>query len=301
MNSNLLPIIAYISVCFFWGTSPVATKLGASALSPLAMGASRYLTATLIVFCLVKFKGLSLKIKRHDFRVLFISSFIMFFIHTGLLLLASVRVEAGISTIALCMIPICFVILESCLNRKLMVNFIGFIGVIGGITGIVIVTLGGMKGGGVDAISIILLTVAILAWGVGSIYLKHSYVECSMLVQLFYQSAVPLVFFSISAFLTRSFNFENVSIISFMPAVYMAVSDNIIGLMAFSYLMKKWPISLVGTYAYINPIVGLVLSSIIFKEVITAQKIIGLLIILISVTIIQKQDSIKEKLIKKTR
>ena len=71
-------------------------------------------------------------------------------------------------------------------------------------------------------------------------------------------------------------------------SVYMGVADSIIGLGSYMYLLKRWPTSVVSTYAYINPIVGLILSHLVLHELMNTQKMAGAVVILFSVLLIRE-------------
>ena len=72
----------------------------------------------------------------------------------------------------------------------------------------------------------------------------------------------------------------------------MGITDSIIGLTSYIYLFKRWPTSVVSTYAYVNPVVGLILSYFILHEAINLQKIVGAIVILVSVLLIREEDHI---------
>lgn len=73
-----------------------------------------------------------------------------------------------------------------------------------------------------------------------------------------------------------------------LPAVYMGVADWIVGLGSYMHLLKRWIASVVPTYAYINPIVGLALSHLVLHESINAQKLAGAAVLLVSVPLIRE-------------
>lgn len=287
-----LPFIAYFNICFFWGTSTIANKLSSGEMAPLLVGTLRFITGSLIALGILKMKGYSVKISSHDRRVLFISSFLMYFMNTSLILFAAVRLDASISTIMLCLVPITVILVDSLVGRKITVNKIGLFGIFGGFGGVAIVAVGGMSTGNIDPVGIMLLMAAVFVWAIGTIYLKNSWMDCQLPVQIFYQSLIPAILFTIVAFLMNDLKLSTITWAGYMPAAYMGITDSIIGLMSYMFLLKVWPISRVSTYAYVNPVVGLVLSYFVLGEELTIQKIVGMIVILLSVLIIQKETNI---------
>lgn len=261
-------------------------------MAPLLVGTLRFITGSLIALGILKMKGYSVKISSHDRRVLFISSFLMYFMNTSLILFAAVRLDASISTIMLCLVPITVILVDSLVGRKITVNKIGLFGIFGGFGGVAIVAVGGMSTGNIDPVGIMLLMAAVFVWAIGTIYLKNSWMDCQLPVQIFYQSLIPAILFTIVAFLMNDLKLSTITWAGYMPAAYMGITDSIIGLMSYMFLLKVWPISRVSTYAYVNPVVGLVLSYFVLGEELTIQKIVGMIVILLSVLIIQKETNI---------
>ena len=81
-----------------------------------------------------------------------------------------------------------------------------------------------------------------------------------------------------------------------MGVLYMAIIDGLIGSACYVYLLKRWKVSVVATYAYINPVVGLIGSFLILGESITIRKVVGMAVILFAVFLIRFDGSIRRKL-----
>lgn len=127
----------------------------------------------------------SLAISFHDGIILTVGSVLMYFLNTLLLLFASQRVDAGISTVMVSLIPITILLVDSLAVRRLCVSWVGIIGIIGGFMGIAIVVVGSITGGNADPIGIALLLLADLVWSVGTVYLKYQKISATVQVQIF--------------------------------------------------------------------------------------------------------------------
>ena len=93
--------------------------------------------------------------------------------------------------------------------------------------------------------------------------------------------------------MTGNFRLDLVTWGGVLPAVYMGITDSIIGLTSYIYLLRQWKTSMVATYAYINPVVGMVLSALILREEITFFKVLGMVVILIAVLLIQQDERLR--------
>ena len=75
----------------------------------------------------------------------------------------------------------------------------------------------------------------------------------------------------------------------------MGVADSIVGLTSYIYLLRRWRTSMVATYAYINPLVGMVLSALVLQEQITPQKVVGMVLVLLSVLLIREDERLRAR------
>lgn len=167
--------------------------------------------------------------------------------------------------------------------------------------GIAIVVVGSITGGNADPIGIALLLLADLVWSVGTVYLKYQKISATVQVQIFYQSAIPALLFFLCAALTGNLDLGELSWRGALPMAYMGIADSIVGLTSYLYLLRRWKTSVVSTYAYINPVVGILLSALLLSERITMAKTAGMLVILASVFIIQREDWLRGLLLRKAK
>lgn len=287
-------ILAYLSICVFWGLSSIATKVGLEAFEPFTFSFFRFLITgiVLLIYNLVNRK--SIRLKREDFRVITISAMVMYFLNSAFLMFATKRLDAGLIPILFALVPVVMVILETILNRKMMVGIAGMVGIIGGVAGIFIVSTGNSIGGQTDLIGLILMGCAVLSWAGGSIYLKKKKVETSITVLLMYQTVVPLAFYTFLTFYNGGPEVYYWSFSSVFGVFYMALIDTLLGSACYVYLLKRWKVSIVATYAYINPVIGLIGSYFLLGEDITIPKMLGMLVILGSVFLIQSDGKIRQ-------
>ena len=289
---RLLPFAAYFNICFFWGTAGVANKLSSSIIHPFFAGSLRFLIASVLMALWVGFRHESLAVGLRAGKTLAVGSVLMYFLNTVLLLFASRRVDAGISTVMVSLIPITILLVDSLAARKLCVSWVGIGGIIGGFAGIAVVVVGSVSGGNADPIGIALLLLADIVWSVGTVYLKYQSISASVQVQIFYQSAIPAILF---------FDLGKLSWRGALPMAYMGIADSIVGLTSYLYLLRRWKTSVVSTYAYINPVVGILLSALLLSEEITMAKVGGMLLILVSVFVIQREDWLSGLLTRKVK
>lgn len=289
-KNRLLPFIAYFNICFFWGTAHIANKFSASMISPIAAGMIRFSFVALVLVGWILLRQFPIRVSAKEFLALSASSVMLFFLNTLLLLLAARHVDASISTIVLCLIPMSVILIDAASMRRLEISWKGWVGVIGGFAGILLIAAQGLIAGSINIIGLAELLLAVVVWSCGTVFLKHQPITVALPVQLLIQSAIPAVLFFLLAVGMALSSDESIlphSFESLLPPLYLGITDSIIGMASYSYLLKRWKSSVVATYAYINPVVSLLLSALVLHEQITMYKVLGMVIILVSVIIIQ--------------
>ena len=291
-----MAVLSYLAICIFWGLSSIATKVGLEDIEPFTFSFFRFATTGTILLIYNLLRGKSVRLQREDFRVITISAIIMYFFNTIFIMFATKRLDAGLIPILFALVPVAMVILETIIGRKLLVGVPGIIGILGGIAGIVVVSMGNDGGETVDVIGVLLMLCAVLSWSGGSIYLRNKKVNASLTVLIMYQMLVPFTVYTALIIKQGGPIVYEWSLVSAMGVLYMAIIDGLIGSACYVYLLKRWKVSVVATYAYINPVVGLIGSFLILGESITIRKVVGMAVILFAVFLIRFDGSIRRKL-----
>lgn len=282
--------LAYLAICVFWGLSSIATKIGLYGFEPFTFSFFRFFITVVVLLGYNLVKRKSLRLRKQDFKVITISAIVMYFLNSAFLMFATKRLDAGLIPILFALVPIVMVVIESVLNQKILVGPLGMIGIIGGVVGIFVVSIGNdSRNGSVDVVGLLLMGCAVLSWAGGSVYLKKKKIETSITTLLMYQMIVPLTFYALLTFYNGGPQIYGWSTQAIIGVFYMALIDTLLGSACYVYLLKRWKVSIVATYAYINPIVGLMGSYFFLNEMITMKKMIGMVIILFSVFLIQNE------------
>jgi drug/metabolite transporter (DMT)-like permease len=96
-------------------------------------------------------------------------------------------------------------------------------------------------------------------------------------------------------------DFMDASIRSWGGWFYLVTVGSLIGYTVYTWLLENAPITLVSTYAYVNPIVAVALGIVIFNETLTANILVGGLIVIVSVAVVVAVESIKKQNLSKAR
>ena len=157
----------------------------------------------------------------------------------------------------------------------------------------------GITGSKMKIISFFLLIIGSIGWAIGSLYAKYKKTDGSTIVKAGIQMLAAGIVALIAGFIgneQKGFALSQVSLTSILALIYLITLGSLVAFIAYIWLLSVRPPSLVGTYAYVNPIVAVFLGWLMVGEVITIQQIIALSVILLGVILVNFS---KEKLPKK--
>jgi drug/metabolite transporter (DMT)-like permease len=152
--------------------------------------------------------------------------------------------------------------------------------------------------GSFDTLGIILLLLAPLFWSMGSIYAKGADLPKSTLLSTGMQmltGAAALFLVSIVKGELNGFNLGLVSMRSWLALAYLITFGSLIGFVSYGWLLHNAPVSLMSTYAYVNPIVAVLLGSLLADEPLNGRILIAAAIIIGSVVLINSARQVQVK------
>ena len=290
--SKALVIAAFASIYLIWGSTYLGILYTIKTVPIFIMGAVRFITAgsLLLGYCLLKGEKMpSLK----SFGVIGFGGVLMLFVGNGAVAWVEQYLPSGLAAIIVATLPLWFVILDKRQWSYYFSNKWIIVGLLVGFTGVMLLFLGkgeiNITGDRLKLISFFVLILGTISWAIGSLYSKYKEVEGSTTVKAGIQMLAAGLMALIVSLLTgehKNFTVSQVSNESFVALLYLIIMGSLIGYMSYIWLLSVRPPSLVGTYAYVNPIVAVFLGWLIAGEPFTAQQIIALSVILAGVIIV---------------
>jgi drug/metabolite transporter (DMT)-like permease len=297
--------LALLSLYIVWGSTYLAIRFTVETLPPFLSAGMRFLVAGLIVFIWRWTAGDALPTKR-QWRSTAIVGVLLLVGGNGLVSFAEQSVPSGIAALIIGSIPIWLIVIEGLRPGGVKPNRFAVLGLLIGFVGIFLLvgpadlTAGGFVlnplGGG------ILLTAAFL-WSLGSIYSREADMPSSTLMS----ASTEMLTGSLGLFLVSGlagewghFNFATVTTTSWLGLLYLIMIGSLIGFVSYSWLLQNAPVSLVATYAYVNPLVAVLLGAWLANETINARILIAGGLIIGSVILIQKTRSQNVKPVEQT-
>ena len=290
--AKLLVIAAFTALFIVWGSTYLGIMIAIKSIPPFFMLGTRFFVAGIILYLWRLLKGEkspSLK----SFGTIGLGGILMLFIGNGAVTWSEQYLASGLVAIIVATVPLWFVILD---KRQWNFNFSNKLIILGFVTGFAGVLLlfagkgtGSLLNNKLKLISFCVLVTGTIGWAIGSLYSKYKQVDASVTMK----AAVQMLAAGIAALLTglitneqENFIANNITPQSLFALLYLIIMGSLVTYMAYVWLLSVRPPALVGTYAYINPIVAVFLGWLIADEIITQQQLIALAVILAGVILV---------------
>jgi len=268
-----------------WGSTFLAIRISVkegSGFPPFTMAFSRVMTSFLILFIIAIIQKKKLLAPKRDMILIFVSGIFLWTGGNGFLVLGELNANSGLAALIVGTLPLWMQILESIVDRKLptIKNVISLILGFLGITFLVFPTL--QQGGSSDVLSIIALLLSPLVWAIGSLIMARNEIRLSTTVISAYQMFSGGIGFYILIKLTGEPSATPIRE-AWIAWGYLVVFGAVIAYTAYVSVLKQLPMRIVTTYAYVNPVIAVVLGWLILGETITTNFVIGSILIIVGV------------------
>jgi drug/metabolite transporter (DMT)-like permease len=281
---------ALIALYLIWGSTYLAIHFVVQTIPPFLSAAMRFLTAGAILFTWRRLAGEPMPSAR-QWRDAGIVGLLLLLGGNGLVSWAEQFVPSGATALIIGSIPIWLVLIEALRPGGARPGRIAILGLITGFVGIVILVgpLNLAGGEPLDPLGTAALLLASLLWAIGSIYSRSAQMPGSALMTTGAQMLVgSLGLLAVSGLLGEWARFDaaTVSRESWISLLYLILLGSLVAFSAYAWLLRNAPVSLVATYAYVNPVVAVLLGSWLADEPLNARILLAALIIVGSVVLI---------------
>ena len=274
--------IALVTVYIVWGSTYLAIRVVVEADIPPLLGMGiRFLSASLL---LVVFLGAvrgptALRVDRRGLLSAGVMGLALLLGGNGLVAVAEQTVPSGLAALIVGAVPLWFVLLRVASGERPR------------LLAAISLPRGGIKG--VEAWGVALIVVASVSWAFGSYLSPRLRLPKDPLVATTYEMLLGGVFLLIAAAATgelQQMDVAAVGVDGWWALAYLVVVGSIVGYTAYVYLLSHAPLSLVGTYAYVNPVVAVFLGWLILSEPLTGVVIAGGLLVVLGVALVVRGE-----------
>lgn len=299
--SQTLIIAAFTALYLIWGSTYIAIRIALESIPPFLMAGSRFFIAGILLYAWCRFRGQHTP-SSNSFLKISWSGILMLFCGTGSLVWAEQYIPSGLASIIVATLPLWFVLIDKRhwsfhLSNKWIVA-----GLIIGFAGVLLLfadkKLTGISGSYNTLLSIAVLTAGTIIWAIGSLYAKYTDMEGSAAMKASIQMMIAGALALIIGFIIGEQNKmprSSISTNSLLALIYLITMGSLVAYMAYVWLLEVRPPSLVGTYAYVNPVVAVFLGWWLLQESVSRQQLFALGIILAGVVLVNfSKDKIKK-------
>ena len=280
---------ALLLVYVVWGSTYLGIAVMIETLPPLLAAGVRYAVAGLLMIGALaahaRFRRRQAPVERPTaahWRSAFIIGSLLLLGGNGGVVLAELFIPSGIAAVLVATVPIWLAVFDAILTRRRPSGLV-IGGLVAGVVGVAVL-LAPMQGiDDLDPLGIALVIGATISWAAGSLYARRAPLPRSQLLgtglEMLAGGVVLVAAGSLLGEIGRT-NVDSFSIRSLVALAYLTLVGSIVGFTAYTWLLANVPVSTVGTYAYVNPIVAVALGAILLSEPITPRTLIATVIIL---------------------
>jgi len=283
-------LLAFGFIYFVWGSTYLAIRVGVREIPPLMMAAMRFFAAGAALYGWTRMRGAQAPSRRQWMSICLLA-FLIFVCDYGLLFWAEIRVPSGIAAVMMATIPVFIALGEIVfLGTQRMTWRLG-IALVVGIAGVAVLTLRtlNLSGMPVEPLGAAALIFASVCWGVATILTRKLELPTSKVVSSGAQMlAGGIMLFAASAMFGEfgRFDVRKVSSGAWWALAYLVVVGSIIGFTAYVWLLHHQSPTKVGTYAYVNPVVAVVVGYFLGGEELGMRTVVGTALVIVSVVMI---------------
>ncbi|HEV2289854.1 MAG TPA: EamA family transporter [Candidatus Acidoferrales bacterium] len=297
-RANWKTLLAFSIIYFVWGSTFLAISIGVHEVPPLLFAAMRFLVAGLALYGWMMASGERTPSAREWISASLLAIPI-FVVDYGLLFWAEQRVPSGIAAVMLATIPAFMALSEIILLQTQKLTLRLGLALAVGILGVATLVSRSLNLGGapIDKTGAAALIVAAISWSVASALSRKLPLPASKAMSSGVQMLVGGVLLAVVAAALGEFhNFHpgNVSRGAWLALAYLIVAGSIVGFTAYVWLLHHESPTKVGTYAYVNPVVAVLLGYFFGGETLGLRTIVGTAFILISVVAIRTTRTKKQ-------
>jgi len=282
---------ALVVVYVVWGSTYLAIRVVVEDMPPLLSAGLRFFTAAILMgtFLVIRKGPGVLRVRPRELRGAVIVGVLLLAGGNGGVVLGERSVPSGLAALLVAMVPVWLILLRAFSGARPRAQT--WVGVLVGFVGLGVLVLPGGEAGGTTT-GVLFIVGATICWSVGSFMSQRMEMPPNpfaasvweMLAGAIAMTAIGLVRGE------RPSDFGAGSGSSWLALGYLVVFGSIVAYSAYVWLLQNAPISLVSTYAYVNPVVAVFLGALILNEPITAAIIAGGAIVVLGVALVVQAE-----------
>ena len=285
-------LIAFAALYLIWGSTFLGIRFAIETIPPLLMAGARFVAAGLIMYVIAWSQGIG-KSTWANWRTSFIIGACLLLAGNGGVTISEQHIDSGLAALIVAIVPIYIVLLGWATGMARRPTAIVWLALVGGFVGVGVLFGPALHFSSNDgrrpAIGISILLVSSFIWSAGSLYSRTAKHAASPFLtaaqQMLCGGALLLLAGMVTGELPR-FQPGSVSMLSLASFVYLVIIGAVVGYTAYIWLLRHCEPAKVATYAYVNPIVAVLLGAVFAGETLTMRTLIAAALIIGSVALV---------------
>jgi len=282
-------LLAFAAVYFIWGSTYLFIRFAIETVPPFLVGGIRFLLAGAVMYAWLRVRGAA-RPTRAEWRSAFVIGPLMMTGGNGGIVWSEQFVSSGIVALVVAIVPL-WMLLLSWMRGGARPSGREWIGVATGLVGVALLvsTDNNPAQGGLSPLALLVMVFSTLSWSVGSLIARDASLPASPLLASAMEMLAGGVGMLVIALLRGEHAQLAVSAVSLRSAssiAYLALFGSIIAFSAYKWLLNKTTPAAVGTYAFVNPVVAVVLGWAFAAEPLGPRTVIAMVVIVGAVVMI---------------
>jgi drug/metabolite transporter (DMT)-like permease len=299
--SKTLVIIAFASLYLIWGSTFLGIRFAIETIPPFLMAGARFVLAGMIMYAIALSQGIG-KSSWANWRTSLIIGACLLLAGNGGVTISEQYIDSGLAALIVAIVPIYIVLLLWATGMAPRPMPFVSLGLVGGFVGVGILLGPALRfssnGGRHPAIGMSILLFSSFIWSAGSLYsrtAKHAASPFLTAAQQMICGGLLLLLAGGVTGETRRVHPSSMSILSLASFAYLVIIGAVVGYTAYIWLLRHCDPAKVATYAYVNPIVAVLLGAVFAGETLNMRTLIAASLIIGSVALVITAQQLKAK------
>ena len=285
---------AMATIYVVWGSTYLAIRIMVETMPPLLAAGLRFTVAGAILWAVLRLRGGAerVRITRAQAIGAALAGTLLCFGGNGLVTVAEQEVPSGLAALIIGAVPLWVVLMrlgEGDRPRRGTLE-----GVLLGFVGLAVLVLPGDRPGDAPLWGVLLIVLASISWAAGSFYSKRMNLPADALVSTAFQmllGGAGMIVAGLAVGEAGEVDVAEFSARSLGAFLYLITAGSLLAFTAYTWLLRNAPISTVTTYAYVNPVIAVVLGALVLSEEVTVAVVAGAAAIVLSVATVVRRES----------
>ncbi|MEU4437947.1 EamA family transporter [Micromonospora chalcea] len=275
------------AVYLIWGSTYLGNRVALDSIPPLVATSARFLAAALLLFAVAAlWRGpAGLLLPRRQWTGVGASGLLMVGAGSALLALGQLYVPTGLTSLLVAGMPLWVLVLRLVVGPR--PSPLAAVGVLGGVVGLALLfavpTQGWHLGG------MLLVVLSTMVWALGSTLSQRLRMPADHLVGTGWQMLVGGLAVAVASVVSgelSGFRLSDVTGRSWLAWTYLMLVSTVVGFSVYTWLLRNAPIQLASTYAYVNPVVAVLLGMMVLDESLSGRQVLAGAVVLASVALV---------------